>query len=127
MSKTPDYSGETAQLRAEIATDTEQLDELLELYTSRQIPARDWMKARTQIETRIDKSKRRLGRLDGGPSVLAYLGQGEAMREAWEAEEMTLGRQRAVVDLILDRVVIDSAKRKSNRLDPSRVTPVWLY
>lgn len=127
MEDATDAGAETAQLRAEIASDAQQLDELLELYTSRQITMREWLKARTQVEARMERSKRRLGRIDGGASVLAYLGQGKALRDAWDAEQMTLGRQRAIVDLIVDRVLIESAKRKTNRLDPTRVEPVWLH
>lgn len=123
----PHSDAETGQLRKEIAADAEQLDELLELYTSRQIPTREWLKARTHIEERMNNSKRRLGRLDGGSSVLAHLGQGKVLSEAWNGEDMTLSRQRAIVDLILDRVLIEPAKRQGNRLDPSRVTPVWLH
>jgi hypothetical protein len=40
---------ESATLSAMIADGTEQLDELLGLYTSRLLPAREWIKARTKM------------------------------------------------------------------------------
>lgn len=121
----PSDEPEATALTTEVADTTAQLDELTEAYAARQVTMREWLKAKKPIEERLDASKRRLARLNSNSGLMEYIGQGVQLRQAWTSTEMTLQKQAAIVGTILDRVVIQPATRKSNRMDPARVQPVW--
>lgn len=70
--------------------------------------------------------KKRLSKIDGGTFVADHIGHGNSLCATGDGDEMTLGRQRAIIDFILDNVVIKPAEYKTSRLDPSRVRPIWL-
>ena len=121
----PDDNVEVAALTNEVADATEQLDELAGAYADREVSMREWLKAKKPIETRLDASKRRLARLSSNSGLVLHIGNGKQLRTSWTAPDMTLQRQAAIVGTILDRVIIQPATTRSNRLDPARVQAVW--
>ncbi len=68
-------------------------------------------------------NRRSLSRAEGFGALDGYVGNSEELRSQWAT--LNLDRQRAVVQAVLDHVIIRPAARKTNRLDPSRVEPIW--
>jgi DNA invertase Pin-like site-specific DNA recombinase len=112
-------------LSEQIAADTEQLDELAQLYAARSITAPEWTSARTTIEARRDAARRRLSSLSGTRALDAYIGQGEALRAQWS--DLNLDRQRAIVKAIVDHVVIHPGVRGARSVAVERVEPIWRF
>lgn len=121
----PDDDAEAVALTRQIVADTEQKDQLASAYADRLIDMRDWLNAKKPIEERLESAKRRLARLNSHNGLAQHVGNGAKLREAWTTPEMTLQTQATIVATILDRVVIQPATQRSNRLDVSRVQPVW--
>jgi hypothetical protein len=110
-------------LRTSIDADVAQLEELTQLYAQRAITAAEWIQARKAIEGRLTLNRRSLSRADGFNALDGYVGNSGELRSQWAS--LNLDRQRAVVQTVLDHVVIRPAIRNTNRLDPRRVEPIW--
>jgi hypothetical protein len=115
----PDESGQ----RADLARDREQLEELARAYGERQITFAEYLAARKPIEARIEAAQRSIARVTQTEAITRHVGQGSALREAWQ--DLPLDRQRAIVDAVLDRAIIRPAVRGRARFDPDRIEPVW--
>lgn len=115
-------STDTSDLQLLIEQDVSQLEELAGLYAARSISATEWVQARTVIEARLNQSRSRLTRVQGFSAIDGFIGNGDALRSQWRS--LNLDRQRAIVAALLSHVVIHPG-RKTNRLDPNRVQPVW--
>ena len=111
------------ELSEQVAADTEQLDELAQLYADRAITAPEWVKARTAIETRRNAARRRLSGLTGTRPIDAYIGNGAALREQWA--DLNLDRQRAIVKALVDHVENMPGTRGTRAVSVDRVRPVW--
>ena len=114
---------ETLVLRQAVSADAEQLDELARAYANKDILHREWMAARQVIERRMHDNERKLRRVTDTSGLAEVLGQGDALRRQWST--LNLGRQRAIIDTLLDHAVIGPGVRGARELDPARVTPVW--
>jgi site-specific DNA recombinase len=112
-------------LSEQIAADTEQLDELAQLYAARQITAPEWTTARKAIEARRDAARRRLSDLSGTRELDAYLGQGDTLRSQWGS--LNLDRQRGIVKALIDHVEILPGVRGARGVAVERVHPVWRF
>jgi DNA invertase Pin-like site-specific DNA recombinase len=110
-------------LRASIDADVAQLEELTQLYAQRSITAPEWMQARKAVEARLADSRRTLSRAQAYNALDEYVGNSQALRRQWVT--LNLDRQRAIIRAILDHARIHPAIRRTNRLDPARVEPVW--
>ncbi|MDW3212429.1 MAG: recombinase family protein [Ilumatobacteraceae bacterium] len=113
----------TAALAESVAQDREQLDELAELYATKQINAREWMAARNPIEARMQDGERRLARATRNDAVAGFVGDGDALRAQWV--DLNLTRQHAIVKAVLDHAVIAGTDKRSPVFDPNRVGLVW--
>lgn len=100
--------------------------ELMEMWTEGAITRRELIPARDKLETRIESVRRQLARLDAGVGLSRFLGDAETVAAAWDAPDMTLQRQAAVVGAIISRVVIHPALHRSNRVDLNRIDPEWI-
>jgi DNA invertase Pin-like site-specific DNA recombinase len=105
-----------------LATDRAQLEELTDLYASKQIGATEWLRARQAIDDRIHDAERRLSRATH-TEALAGLHRGAALRDQWTG--LPLSRRAAVVRAVLDHATIHPGIRGAQSLDPDRVQPVW--
>jgi len=114
---------EAAVLSDSLAADRQQLDELAELYASRQISRREWMAARGPIDSRIATAQRRLGHLTGSSALASAVGNGQQLREHWSSLNLT--RQAAIVAAVLDHVIIAPGNPRANTFDPARADLVW--
>jgi site-specific DNA recombinase len=114
---------QTAALAETIAADRAHLDELAQLYSARQVSAREWLAARKPIEDRISQAERRLSRMTNADALAGLVGNGNQLRERWG--DLNLTRQNAIVAAVLDHAVIGPGRRGAQGLDPERVDPVW--
>lgn len=110
-------------LADQIAADQAQLDELAGLYADRQITAREWTTARNPIERRMTAAKGRLARLRNTDVLEGLIGTGRRLQSDWA--DLNLGRQRAIVEAVLDHAVVAPATVRGGIFDPDRVRPVW--
>jgi hypothetical protein len=107
----------------EIDQSREQLDFLAAMYGSREIGLTEWQAARVPVERRITEAKKRLARLSRTAALAGHVGNASALREQWQTLDLT--RQHAIVEAVLDHVVVGAGRRGFNRFDPSRFHPVW--
>ncbi|AXT83816.1 serine recombinase [Aeromicrobium sp. A1-2] len=125
LAEQPDDDAEAVALTRQIVADTEHKNQLAQAFGQRLIDQSDWFNALKPIVERLEVAKMRLGRLNSHNGLAQHVGNGAKLREAWTTPEMTLQTQAAIVASILDRVIILPATQRSNRLDVSRVRPVW--
>jgi DNA invertase Pin-like site-specific DNA recombinase len=115
---------QAAALAEAVAADRAQLEELAALYADKTVTAREWMAARSRIETRIHDAERRLARLTRNDALAGLVGNGEQLRGQWNALNLT--RQHAIVAAVLDHARIRPSTTPGIRtLDPTRVDLVW--
>lgn len=114
---------QTAALSEAIAADRQQLDELAQLYATKQIGAREWMSARNPIDERIRDAERRLSRLTNTDQLTQLIGNGKQLRRQWAS--LNLDRQHTIVRSLLDHAVILPGTPGARGLDPNRVDAVW--
>ena len=109
-----------ADLGAQLARDQAKLRELARMFARDAIGEPEWLEARAEVADRIRRTERRLATRAGrGP--LASLPRGltiEAMRA--HLDELSLERQRAVADAILEAVVV-----RPGRVAADRIRFVW--
>ncbi|MEQ1701517.1 MAG: recombinase family protein [Ilumatobacteraceae bacterium] len=113
----------SAALAEAYSAEQAQLEELAELYASKQITAREWMAARGPIESRAKDLQRRLSRSTGSEALRGYVGNGAALRGQWA--DLNLTRQSAIIKAVIDHIVITPPTVENHRFDPNRVQPVW--
>ncbi|MGA8723537.1 MAG: recombinase family protein [Acidimicrobiales bacterium] len=114
---------ETSELRSHLSADRDQLDELAASYAQKAITMPEWLKARSLIEARMTTTQRRLRRLTDADALEGLVGEGSTLRRQWPT--LTLNRQVAIVQGVLDHGVILPGARGARSLDPDRVKPVW--
>ena len=112
-----------SQLHQRIAEDTDQLAELAELYAARQVTAPEWIAARKSVEQRREQNRRALAQLAGSQAIDPHVGNGDRLRQEWS--ELNLSRQIAVVEAVIDHVVIGPGRRGVRSVEVERVRPVW--
>ena len=121
-------SGEPGNLdaerwQAEVDQSRQQLEELAAMYGRREIGLTEWQAARTPIERRVTDAKKRLGRLTRNTALAGQIGNSSELRERWAS--LPLSRQRAIVEAVIDRIVVAPGRRGYNRFDPNRITAIW--
>jgi site-specific DNA recombinase len=77
--------------------------------------------ARRDLERQLDDARRRVVKSTKA-NVLADLGDG-LIADLWP--ELTLDRQRAILDVIIESVVVNSAVKGRNRFDAERIDVRW--
>jgi site-specific DNA recombinase len=106
-----------------ISADTARMDDLAAAWADGEFSRQEWKVARDRLEARVESNRRELMRLTKHDALANYMGHGAQLREQWDS--LNLSRQVAIVRAIVDHIVINPATRATNRLDPSRVAPVW--
>jgi site-specific DNA recombinase len=115
------------QLLAELRSDQDRVDELVDAFADGTLNRADFARARSRVEGRMEATRRRLGRLILS-STLADLPSGErALRAAWNAHEDPVGLpwRRALIGAVVERVVLHPCVRGRNVFDPTRIEVVW--
>jgi site-specific DNA recombinase len=99
------------------------LKALSEDWGTGRISRSEWMAARGPLEARHVQAKRDLEQRQGGPSLTGGLA---AWNARWDAAAGDVGKQRALLRLVLDSVTVSRAiLRGLNRFDPDRITYQW--
>lgn len=114
---------DAAQAQREADQATAQLEELATAHGEQQITLKEWLAARAPVERRLTAARRRLARVSRADALDGHVGHGVELRERWPSLPLT--RQRAIVAAVLDHAVVGPGKPGTNRLDPSRVEPIW--
>jgi site-specific DNA recombinase len=106
-----------------LAADKEQLAELASLYAGRSITAQEWLRARSEIESRIEEANHRLADQSVTQGLREFTAGGDgSIRDVWPT--FSLERQRATIMSVLERVTVNRAKT-TRFFDPTRLEPVW--
>jgi hypothetical protein len=107
----------------QLDADKAQLEELAAMYGTREITAVEWRAAREPIEQRMKAARKQLSRGSRSRALDAYAGKGEELRADWAG--LDLSQQHAVVEAIVDHVIVGPGRPGYNRFDESRLTPFW--
>lgn len=110
-------------LYASIESDDRKLVELAEEWANDQIGTDAWKRARGVIEQRRAQTRKKLSRLAGTREVEQFIGQGQVLREQWSS--LNLDRQRAIVKILVDSVVIHPGVMGARSVAVERIRPVW--
>ncbi|VXB92875.1 recombinase family protein [Nocardioides sp. AX2bis] len=116
---------QAASLYDKIAADEGKLVELAGLWASDDMTTDGWKRAKAIIEQRLTENRQRLSRLSGTRQLDAYLGQGGALQAQWSG--LNLDRQRAIVKVLVDHVVINPGVIGARSVAVERVRPVWRF
>lgn len=82
----------------------------------------EWMAARAPLLDRIDAARAAVVAA-AGAAPLAGMTKKGAVRKAWP--DLDLGRRQAILDLLVDAVVVARATRRGPGLDPERIDVRW--
>ena len=110
----------TATLTNAIAANDARLTQLGIDHDEGLITRAEWMERRTRIVEKIDTDRAELARLTGTEPLRALEGN---PAEKWAG--LGLDRQRAVLDALIEKVVVHPPPTRSNRFDTDRVDIVW--
>jgi len=113
----------TSELTTAIRADEARLERLKGLLVDGDLAPADFRRFRGEIEERIAEASGALARLAGAGAVVGIPAGAAAATDWWEAAG--LERQRAILGLVVERVVLQPARRGFNRFDPKCVEIVW--
>lgn len=100
------------------------LDELALAWSSDEITRDEWRVARTALEQRLTTARKQLGKISHTTALDGLVGNADAVRASWDSLDLT--RQHAILEAILDHVLVGPARRGYNApLDESRLTAVF--
>jgi site-specific DNA recombinase len=115
---------EAERWQQEVDAAQEQLEELAHAYGERAITMAEWRTAREPIERRLSAARKRLAKITHTTVLDGLVGNADAVRASWEG--LDLSRQHAILEAILDPVLVGPARRGYNApLDESRLRAVW--
>jgi len=125
---TPDETGDTEaqRLSRQIADDQTLLDDLARRLGQREISTSEWLAARSPVQQRLEEATLQLRDLTmatTSQSLVADAHDDEALRQRWGG--LSMDRQREVIKLVLDHVIIRPGKSGVRKFQPDRVVPVW--
>jgi hypothetical protein len=113
-------SGREAELQKALDEDRDAIDELTrDRYTRRVIGDREFRLARDELTKRIEATERRLAE-SINRSALTGLPNGDgALRSEWDG--WTVDRRRAVIDAVVERVIVKPGVRGRNKYTPEQL------
>ncbi|QWZ09106.1 recombinase family protein [Nocardioides panacis] len=115
----------TSELSAVVDQASEQLQELAAAYGMRDIKMTEWMTAKKPIEQRLENAQRQLAQVTHSTALIGLVGNGEELGRTWGA--LNLDRQHAIVEALVDHVLIGPGTPGVARFDPARVSVVWRH
>ncbi len=122
-----DQASEQAQRRVlldAIRVDEHQLEELVLDRADGVLTRAQFELAKSRVETRLDQARRELARLM--PTVAPVelpTGDLAEVRAAWD--RLDVDRQRDVLGVVLESVLVHRAVRGRTTFDPTKVEPIW--
>lgn len=100
------------------------LEELAKMWAEGEITRPEWIAARKPVEARLEVARRLVSRTPRGRALDGLEGPGK-LRAAWEADELSHERKRAILAAVIDRIVVAPARIGLNRFDDDRLDIVW--
>jgi site-specific DNA recombinase len=112
------------ELLERLRVDQAALDQLaVDHYADRVLSRSEYLAARSTLEGRVEAARRELARTTGRHTLATLPSGGQALREAWDRAD--LDWRRAVLGAVVERVVLQPARRGVNRFDPKKVEVFW--
>lgn len=112
------------RLLEEIRVNEARLDELATDYYAEKLLSRsEFIAARSAVESKIEAARQKLARIDSGRVFADFPRSESLLRTAWD--ERGLDWRRAVVDAVLERVILHPAVKGRNFFDPKRVELIF--
>ena len=112
------------ELLDRLRVDQAALDQLaVDHYAERALGRSEYLAARSTLEGRVEAARRELARTTGRHTLDRLPSGGQAVAEAWAAAD--LDWRRAVLGAVVERVVLQPARRGVNRFDPKKVEVLW--
>ena len=109
-------------LRASIADDEAQLEDLSAAWASKRISMREWTTAREIIEGRLQRYRGKLARITTTAPIDDFIGSPADMRNRWDS--LNASQRRAIVSTVVQRIDVMPADT-SKRWDPDRFAWNW--
>lgn len=94
-------------------------------YSDRIIGRAEFIAARDVLEARVRANRERIARRASAGVLLDVAATGAAIRERWA--EASLDWRRAVLDALIERIVLAPAEVGRNTFDPSLIRPIWRF
>jgi site-specific DNA recombinase len=119
-------ASETAvsDLLERLRADEAQLEDLGRDYADRLVTRKAFLAAQGRITDRLELTRRELSRLTQDQTAVTIPNSGgAALRTTWDAAD--LDWRRALLALVLDRVVLHPCVRGRRDFDPTRVELIW--
>jgi DNA invertase Pin-like site-specific DNA recombinase len=120
--QTPSATGDDRADLDAIGLDRSLLEELAVAYADRKISMAEWLAARAPIEERIGTATQRIADRVEDQSLRGLVRAGTRLRDVWR--ELDVEKQRAVIETVLDHIVVKRVGKGSYR-DTSRLIPAW--
>lgn len=95
------------------------MSDLAEMFAAGEISRGEWATARTALDARLSDATDALAQSE----IRASMPSGSDLRSSWG--EWPLERRRAVVEQLVERIVIAPTTRTNNKFDPARVSITW--
>lgn len=108
----------------QLAEDRRRLTELGELWASGQISRQEWLTLRRRVGDRARAAEAEVAREARVSAVRALSGSGRALTAQWPA--MTIDERRAVVQAVLDHILVLAAEPPRQVFRPERLRPCWV-
>lgn len=105
----------------EVEADVLQLGELTEMYTSKDIDAKQWKQASTTIKARIAETEKRIASATGTAALEGVTAK--SLRKTWDT--LPAQRLKTIVGVLTDSIIIGPGSRSGRYFDTSRVTAEW--
>lgn len=115
----------TQELTGALDEAHQQLEELSLAYAARDIDMREWMTAKKPITQRAESVQRQLAAITHTSALTGLTGNGDQLRGSWDT--LNLSRQHAIVEALVDHIVIHPGVQGAQRMDPARVSIVWRH
>jgi site-specific DNA recombinase len=113
---------DSRELAEQLARDDAALTQLGDdFYPGGIIDRPSFLRQRAALEPRIAKARAELARRIQQQELIGVPAMPGELRAWWGTEAATLEKKRAVLALVLDRVIIMPARRPSRTVDPERV------
>lgn len=107
-----------------IRLEEEALEQLArDFYAERLLSRSEFLAAKAAIESKIDDARAGLSKAESGRVFMDFPRSERALRAAWD--DRGLDWRRAVVDAVLEKVILHSAVRGRNFFDPDRVELIF--
>ncbi|WP_430868221.1 recombinase family protein [Demequina aurantiaca] len=123
LTRSPE-DGRVPEVGDQIATDTQRMKDLADMWADGEISREEWKAARDRVESRLEANRRMLARLTQHDAIEDYIGHGHTLRAKWDT--LALSQQVPIIKAVLEYATITPAKKRGFKgLDIDRVVPTW--